>query len=353
MSALSLSRLPVPSSRLLKFLRAQSDPECFFTANRPGAISCCHNTSAPDNATGISAARAASLVRRLSTTAKRAATVESSSSLDSLPPGTVSGPPRRTSPILQTVGHPRTFCRRDVLFPKDSRRTISESRPWRQGILRLGKKAKRKDATTHDCLRPLASFLDNGTESSVSSFGRVAANKAANELKLRCTEFDEQGRVTLVNGEFKKSELIAKVPSDDRRMRPTTYANARNASTVCSLEISARSTRRSSRSFLSESRPSWSTCCTYGRSSRPTASSCSTPTGRPTRTRSRRSCTISKASCSRRKGHDKPGGYRTSSGRWRRCSSASRPRWRANSRACENRWCGSCASSKRTSTGTS
>lgn len=108
-----------------------------------------------------------------------------------------------------------------MLFPKDSRRTISESRPWRQGILRLGKKAKRKDATTHDCLRPLASFLDNGTESSVSSFGRVAANKAANELKLRCTEFDEQGRVTLVNGEFKKSELIAKyglLPRDLRKI---------------------------------------------------------------------------------------------------------------------------------------
>jgi len=35
--------------------------------------------------------------------------------------------------------------------------------------------------------------------------------KAANEQKLRCTEFDENGNVVLVNGEFKKSELIAKV----------------------------------------------------------------------------------------------------------------------------------------------
>lgn len=37
------------------------------------------------------------------------------------------------------------------------------------------------------------------------------AGKAANELRLRCTEINEVGNVTLVNGEFKKSELIAKV----------------------------------------------------------------------------------------------------------------------------------------------
>lgn len=39
--------------------------------------------------------------------------------------------------------------------------------------------------------------------------GRII--KPSNELKLRCTEFDENGNVTLVNGEFRKSELIAKV----------------------------------------------------------------------------------------------------------------------------------------------
>ena len=45
--------------------------------------------------------------------------------------------------------------------------------------------------------------------------------KAANEQKLRCTEFDENGNVVLVNGEFKKSELIAKyglLPRDLRKI---------------------------------------------------------------------------------------------------------------------------------------
>ena len=52
----------------------------------------------------------------------------------------------------------------------------------------------------------LPNFLGEGS----TSLGR-SAGKASNELKLRCTEVDENGKVVLVNGEFKKSELIAKV----------------------------------------------------------------------------------------------------------------------------------------------
>ncbi|MCJ1401663.1 magnesium ion transporter [Xylographa trunciseda] len=48
-----------------------------------------------------------------------------------------------------------------------------------------------------------------------------SSGKASNELKLRCTVFDENGNVTLVNGEFKKSELIATyglLPRDLRKI---------------------------------------------------------------------------------------------------------------------------------------
>lgn len=48
-----------------------------------------------------------------------------------------------------------------------------------------------------------------GSAEDGASLGRII--KPTNELKLRCTEFDENGNVTLVNGEFKKSELIQKV----------------------------------------------------------------------------------------------------------------------------------------------
>jgi hypothetical protein len=47
--------------------------------------------------------------------------------------------------------------------------------------------------------------------------------KPSTELKLRCTEFDENGNVVLVNGEFKKQELIAKYSLMPRDLRKIAY----------------------------------------------------------------------------------------------------------------------------------
>jgi magnesium transporter len=47
------------------------------------------------------------------------------------------------------------------------------------------------------------------------SLGRHISAKAAAQPKLRCTELDENGNVVLASGEFKKSELIAKVGSHE------------------------------------------------------------------------------------------------------------------------------------------
>ena len=49
----------------------------------------------------------------------------------------------------------------------------------------------------------------------------LSRNPSGADLKLRCTEFDSNGSVTLVSGEFKKSELIAKyglMPRDLRKI---------------------------------------------------------------------------------------------------------------------------------------
>ena len=64
-------------------------------------------------------------------------------------------------------------------------------------------------------LPPLQGFLDDNA----GLGGRII--KPSNELKLRCTEFDEHGNVTVVNGEFRKSELTAKyslLPRDLRKI---------------------------------------------------------------------------------------------------------------------------------------
>jgi len=56
---------------------------------------------------------------------------------------------------------------------------------------------------------PLDAMGDAPTPLGFESLGRMT--RAANEYKMRCTELDEHGNVTMVSGEFKKSELIAKV----------------------------------------------------------------------------------------------------------------------------------------------
>lgn len=51
---------------------------------------------------------------------------------------------------------------------------------------------------------------DGGNNSMFNNY-RQLSKKAASEPRLRCTEVDENGNVILVDGEFKKTELIAKV----------------------------------------------------------------------------------------------------------------------------------------------
>lgn len=70
-------------------------------------------------------------------------------------------------------------------------------------------KGKKEKGSRLDDLPPLPSFLDEMG----NGHGRSKTGKAGNELRLRCTEVDENGNVTTVNGEFKKSELMDKVCS--------------------------------------------------------------------------------------------------------------------------------------------
>lgn len=57
--------------------------------------------------------------------------------------------------------------------------------------------------------------------SNMFNLSRSLKRSPGSDLKLRCTEFDKHGSVTLVSGEFKKSELIAKyglLPRDLRKV---------------------------------------------------------------------------------------------------------------------------------------
>lgn len=95
---------------------------------------------------------------------------------------------------------------------------------------------------------PLASVVEDASNG-LSALGR--ATRSANELKMRCTELDESGNVTMVSGEFKKSELIAKVC----RMPLFGVTVLIDSSTAFSPEISAKSTPRSSHTSSSGRQP--------------------------------------------------------------------------------------------------
>ena len=216
------NKVTAPSFPLLHFLKTQSDRICFFTSNA-GTSACRAKPSLPR----IPASR-----KQFSTTPYPNATVHASVfNVDAFKsaaknPGFNHAPPllHGSQTGLVTSGDSKDkWC--------SSRSASTDSRPFLHKIL-----GRRKPIAVPKPEEPppLPSFLDdvNGT-----SLGRSKATKV-NELKLRCTEFNEDGKVTLVNGEFKKTELIAKVgiriAADIPEDKLTT------SSTVCFLEICER-----------------------------------------------------------------------------------------------------------------
>ncbi|KAF2479746.1 hypothetical protein BDY17DRAFT_304532 [Neohortaea acidophila] len=100
----------------------------------------------------------------------------------------------------------------------DNTRSFSSTPSVQESFWRRLRQSKPSKTPRHHNtgLPPLQGFLD---DSNAGLGGRII--KPSNELKLRCTEFDENGNVTLVNGEFRKSELIAKyslLPRDLRKI---------------------------------------------------------------------------------------------------------------------------------------
>lgn len=169
------SFVSAPSSSLLWFLRSQSQDICFFTPNSKSAF-CHHCSLRPSQPVSCrhDTDRYRSTARSFTTSRRHQATVEASLlNLDFL----------RQSPkqsYTQTSSEYHTLLRR----------------LWHPGG------SVRASGRKPDDLRPLPG-------SSILSRSKVG--KPLNAHILRCTEVNENGDVTLLNEQFKKSELIAKV----------------------------------------------------------------------------------------------------------------------------------------------
>lgn len=256
-----ISRLTVsaPSSALLKFLKSQSENLCFFTSNAKPGLGHRHTAQ---GFTDLSSrqARNHAFSRSLSTTLRRHATVEASLlNFDFLwPPSKLKNPrPSPSTSVAQSSLYLYGSQAKHTL-----RYTSTSNQPWLRRLWEL-KRRSGQTALKPDDLPSLTGFLDEGAETSMFNLGRSLAGKASNELKLRCTEFDENGNVTLVNGEFKKSELIAKVHIAPVIFRTPWCSRRSDRSMVSSRATSARSTRPFFRTSLSALQPSSSTFSTF------------------------------------------------------------------------------------------
>lgn len=198
--------VPVPSSSLLRFLQFQSEGRCFFSANSQGFAYDHGPPPGPQLHTAQRLGTPKPSSSHLWAPIPTPATCEASLlNLDFLLPR-VTLPPS----IRPSLNSPRPLAKSIRRGAKNSiggHRCASESHSADWLRRAFGRKVNRR--------RPLkgvdAPYGDEGAEATAYALGRTMSAKAANEQKLRCTEFDENGNVVLVNGEFKKSELIAKV----------------------------------------------------------------------------------------------------------------------------------------------
>lgn len=198
--------IPAPSSSLLRFLRSQSDQVCFFA---PSRVTACQRSQSSlyERRSPISpriGQRSAAQARSLATIVCRQANVVASLlNLDFLRPSAK----YEYSSVPCFSGGQRAAKAFRLKKVEPHRHTTTDTRSL---LKRLWAPKERKESPPLKPmdLPPLPNFLD---EVGGMTLGRNKTGKAGNELKLRCTEFDVHGNVTLMDGEFKKTELIAKV----------------------------------------------------------------------------------------------------------------------------------------------
>jgi magnesium transporter len=197
-----MSRVCAPSKHLLRFLRAQDEALAGLTTQSLESSCSKVSSSATKGHTAIQPST------RTITTFSPSWSIATESSFFPFDAWRSHGSVRRPADAEASTTRSPTIHR---LSPyQQSKRRLSSSPKARNsdegffGRLAGFKRTRPKEPLQPNDLPPITNFLDDN-----SSLGRVL--KAEHQLKLRCTEFDDQGNVALANGEFKKSELIAKV----------------------------------------------------------------------------------------------------------------------------------------------
>ncbi|KAI1475202.1 hypothetical protein K445DRAFT_316527 [Daldinia sp. EC12] len=204
-------RLPVPSVRLLRFLRIQSENLSFFSPSHDRTVRL-----------GQPMRRFLCAAKKNQRSSLRAGTAAEASCNAPLQAGLLD-----LDALIQTRCYGASRAIRQKHHPYFSpnlglRYSSSNGTPppcppsWRDRLWGFG--FKNSKPLEPDDL-PDVDGSDNSSMFNPSR--RQLSQKAALEPRLRCTEVDENGNVILVDGEFKKSELIARfglLPRDLRKI---------------------------------------------------------------------------------------------------------------------------------------
>ena len=205
----SALQTPAPSSTLLKFLKSQSEAICLQSQPSTGLhIRPCSTPGTHSSRSRDKTIPSDPSIRCLSTTISCRATVEAGFlNLDFLFPSsakTLLQPPQcRCTPRIKKPSYENLLpARRKLLLQGGS---FGHRRYWGAD----GRKAPSlySQMTSQILLTP-----EKTAATPCLVLDEQIAAKAAAQPILRCTELDENGNVVLASGEFKKSELIAKVP---------------------------------------------------------------------------------------------------------------------------------------------
>lgn len=232
---------PAPSRSLLRYLRAQSEGLA-SAGSSPGAerrpfgdpFRCPMRSSS---------GRAKQSARALSTSEpRRGADLQAGLlDIDAILPKFLRKPHRTA-----TVSEAQMLAVSRRYLSDDHTPSVLRMPSWQERI--FGSHASRlASRTSSDAASRSAKFsaedIPGGGPGNIFSPSRTQVAKAAIEPRLRCTEVDENGEVIMVDGEFKKSELIAKVGNNKPCwLVPWTLMLIRlRSSTGCCHEISARS----------------------------------------------------------------------------------------------------------------
>src|SRR2546430_1153060 len=214
----SSHQMVAPSRSLLRFLRSQSETIYFFSANpfasssrRPGG-----------QADSVQSSLNISNRRHISSTSSKESRIQSSY-LDELWPRHCDSSPKALPPPRH-CHHDHSWHR--TTTPYSGTRYNSTKSPRSPSLFQRLLNARGENPAWNrkklykDDRHAGNSYEDPSTQ--LFNLARaLSKNPSGADLKLRCTEFDSNGSVTLVSGEFKKSELIAKyglLPRDLRKI---------------------------------------------------------------------------------------------------------------------------------------